>query len=99
MHGDKLLVVARKHLLGTDNKKRTALYEIRGPLDGSKISIVEHAVLPSTGDTAYAGIAPIDDDHVLVTWYSSPLSEDGPWVRAILGPTDIWQATLDVGAL
>ncbi len=99
VHDDHLLVVARKHILGVEDKKRTALYEIRGPLDGSPISIVEHAILPSAGDTAYAGVAPIDDAHVLVTWYSSSLVQDSPWVRAILGPTDIWQATLDLSEL
>ena len=50
--------------------------------------------LPSTSDTSYAGVARIDADRILVTWYSSPL-----WVRAMLGPTDIWQAQLDLSTL
>ncbi|MBX3154788.1 MAG: exo-alpha-sialidase [Deltaproteobacteria bacterium] len=98
-HDGRLFVVARKHFLEVENRKRTALYEILGP-EGGPLSIVEHAELPSTGDTAYAGVARIaDGDRYLVTWYSSVLTQDGPWARAILGPTDVWQATLDLGAL
>ena len=98
MNRDRLFVVARKHILGVENKKRTALYELIGP-EGGPLDIVEHAVLPSTGDTAYAGVARIDDDRFLVTWYSSTTLEDQPWVRAILGPTDIWQARIDLSTL
>ena len=35
----------------------------------------------------------------LVSYYSSNVKEDGPWARAIFGPTDIWQATIDLGKL
>jgi len=27
------------------------------------------------------------------------LQQDGPWARAMLGPTDIWQAEIDLSAL
>jgi len=94
----RLFVVARKHILGVADTKRTALYELTGP-EGGPLDITEHAELPSSGDTAYAGVARIDDDRFLVTWYSSLVTEDQPWVRALLGPTDIWQATLDLSAL
>lgn len=98
--GTRLFVIARKHILGTDNRKRTALFELTGDLDGGgTLSITEHGELPSTGDTAYAGVARIDADHVLTTWYSSPITQDGPWARAILGPTDIWQARIDLSKL
>jgi hypothetical protein len=97
-HGDRTFVVARKHILGVDNRKRTALYELVGP-EGGPLEIIEHAEFSSTGDTAYAGIARIDDNRYLVTWYSSILAQDGPWARAILGPTDIWQATIDLSLL
>jgi hypothetical protein len=98
-HGTRLFVVARKHLIEDAIRKRTALYELTGDFAGGDLSIIEHGELPSAGDTSYAGVAPIDGDRVLVTWYSSPLTQDGPWVRAIFGPTDIWQATLDLSAL
>jgi hypothetical protein len=92
--GDRTFVIARKHLLGVDNKKRTALYELTG--DGG---IVEHGEFPSAGDTSYAGVAPISGDRFLVTYYSSNLHEDPPWARAMFGPTDIWQATIDLSQL
>jgi hypothetical protein len=92
-HNGHTYVVARKHLAGVSNKKRTALYELVG--DG----IVEHGEFPSAGDTSYAGVAAIGGDRYLITYYSSNVLEDGPWARAIFGPTDIWQATIDVGAL
>lgn len=98
-HGARLFVVARKHFLEAEQRKRTALYELTGNLDGGDLEIVEHGELPSGGDTAYAGAAAIDRDRVLVTWYSTPLANDQPWVVGIFGPTDIWQATLDLSRL
>jgi hypothetical protein len=90
-YGGRELVIARKHLLEVENRKRTALYEISGA------TWSELGEFPSAGDTSYAGVVPIDDNgRFLVTYYSSNVKEDGPWARAILGPTDIWQATIDV---
>jgi hypothetical protein len=90
-YGGRELVIARKHLLEVENRKRTALYEIVGT------TWTELAEFPSAGDTSYAGVAPIDDaGKFLVTYYSSNIHEDGPWARAMFGPTDIWQATIDV---
>ncbi|HEX3479807.1 MAG TPA: hypothetical protein VHT91_32520 [Kofleriaceae bacterium] len=59
----------------------------------------EHGELPSSGDTSYAGVAPIDRDRVLVTWYSSPIVFDEPWSTAIFAATDIRQATIDLSRL
>jgi hypothetical protein len=98
-HGSRLFVVARKHFLETADRKRTALYELTGDFDGGDLAIIEHGELPSAGDTSYAGVAPIDRDRVLVTWYSSPVMLDSPWALAILGSSDIWQATLDLSRL
>ncbi|HEX7844033.1 MAG TPA: sialidase family protein [Kofleriaceae bacterium] len=98
-HGRRLFVVARKHLLEPEDRKRTALYELTGDLDGGDLAITEHAELPSEGDTSYAGVAPIDRDRVLVTWYSSPLVRDQSWALAIFGSSDIWQATIDLSRL
>jgi hypothetical protein len=94
-HAGRTFVIARKHLPGVSNKKRTALYE----LAGDDFSILERGVFPSAGDTSYAGVAPIDGSHFLVTYYSSNIIEDGPWARAMLEATDIWQATIDLDAI
>jgi hypothetical protein len=98
-HGARLFVVARKHFVEPEGRKRTALYELIGDLDGGNPSIIERGELPSAGDTAYAGIAPIDGDRYLVTWYSSPVAADMPWILGAFGPTDIWQATIDLSQL
>lgn len=98
-YGERLFVVARKHFLEPEDRKRTALYELTGDFDGGDLSIDERGELPSAGDTAYAGIAPIDADRFLVTWYSSLLSADVPWVAGALGPTSIWQATIDMSQM
>ncbi|HUJ57740.1 MAG TPA: sialidase family protein [Kofleriaceae bacterium] len=98
--GKRLFVIARKHFIETEDRKRTALYELRGDFDNAgELAIVDHGNFPSAGDTSYAGVAPIDDHRFLVSWYSSPLSEDGPWARAIFGPTDIWQGVVDLSKL
>ncbi len=95
-HDDRLFVVARKHLIEIADRKRTAVYELTGTLEGGPLAISELGVLPSAGDTAYAGAADVDADHVLVTWYSSNVGQDGPWARTILEASDIWQTTFDM---
>jgi hypothetical protein len=98
-HGARLFVVARKHFIEPEDRKRTALYELGGTLEGGPLTIAELGELPSAGDTAYAGFAAIDGDRAVVTWYSSLLSADAPWGRAVLEAADIWKATLDLGKL
>jgi hypothetical protein len=90
-HDGRLFMIARKHFLEVANRKRTALYELTA--DGG---VVERGEFPSAGDTSYAGVAPISGDRFLVTYYSSNVIDDEPWARAMFGPTDIWQATIDV---
>jgi len=46
-------------------------------------------------DTSYAGVATIDADHSLLSWYSGNLQKDEAWVTAMFDITDIWQGTLD----
>ncbi len=93
-HKDRLYVIARKHLQGT-GKKRTALFEIGGALEGGPIDISEVGEVPSAGDTSYAGIADVDDDHAVISWYSGDLDVDKAWVLGMFDPTDIWVANLD----
>ena len=96
---NRLFVIARKHFIEAEDRKRTALYELV-PGEAGQLGWVEHGEMPSAGDTAYAGAAFIGDgNHVLATWYSTNIKQDGPWARAIFGPTDIWQATIDLTAL
>ncbi len=96
-HG-RLFVVARKHLQGT-GKKRTSLFEIAGNLDGGPLSIAEWGQLPSAGDTSYAGVVPLDDTHVLLSWYSGDLQADPPWVLGMFDLTSIWLGPVDMSSL
>lgn len=93
----RLFVLARKHLPSIH--KRTALFELTGDFDGGPLTLKEHGELPSAGDTAYSGIAPIDDHRFLTTWYSSDVVDDPNWLIGMAGVTDIWQATLDLSKL
>lgn len=98
-HEGRLFVVARKHL-GKDGRKRTALFELTGALDGGgALSITEHGELPSAGDTAYAGAATIDADRTLLTWYAGNLEKDEGWLFGMLDVSDVWQGTIDFSKL
>jgi hypothetical protein len=91
--------IARKNLDGT--RKRTAVYELVGDLTtpSSAITLTEHAELKSSGDTAYVGVIQLSGDQYLVSWYSSNLDSDLPWLLGILAPSDIWLAWLDFSKL
>src|SRR5262249_27106772 len=93
-HGKRLFAIARKHLWSPDGK-RPALFEIGGNLEGGPLTVSEIGELPSAGDTAYAGIADIDENRSLVTWYSSHIPNDNAWWLAMMRASDIWQATID----
>ncbi|MCC6528537.1 MAG: hypothetical protein IT373_38175 [Polyangiaceae bacterium] len=97
-HGGRLFVVARKHL-GANDKKRTALFELTGDLEGGELAITEHGELPSAGDTSYAGQAARDADRTLVTWYSGDIVKDIGWTFGMFDVTDVWQATIDFSKL
>ncbi len=95
----RLFVIARKHLLDSGIRKRTALYEITGNLERGPIDIVEWGELPSAGDTSYAGVVRLGGPRFLTTWYSSPPEQDPSWVEGFGGRTDIWKAKLDLSRL
>ncbi len=95
---DRLFSIARKHL-GADGRKRTALFELGGTLEGGPLTIREWGELPSAGDTSYAGIAPLPDGRFVATWYSGELAADDAWIFGMYAATDIRQATLDLGKL
>jgi hypothetical protein len=92
----RLFVIVRKHLRGQEIRKRTALYEITGDLEGGPIGIVERGEFPSAGDTSYAGVVRLRGPRFLVTWYSSPPRQDQSWPEGFGGRTDIWKATIDL---
>ena len=96
---ERLFIIAREHYLEVANRKRTALYEIAYDSETGPFQFTKHGEFPSAGDTSYAGVAPISGSRFLVSYYSSNLIEDPPWARAIFGPTDIWQATIDLSRL
>ncbi len=93
----RLFVLARSHLAAV--KKRTSLFELSGDLDGGPLTLKNWGDLPSAGDTAYAGVAPVDANRFLVTWYSSDVGDDPNWLYGMAGLTDVWQGTLDLSRL
>jgi hypothetical protein len=95
---DRLFAIARKHL-GADGRKRTALYEFGGTLDGGPLTIREWGELPSAGDTSYAGAALLPDGRFLASWYSGDLASDDTWILGMYAATDIWQAAIDLTKL
>jgi hypothetical protein len=95
----RLFVIARKHLPGSEIRKRTALYELTGNLERGPLEIHEWGEFPSAGDTSYAGIARIHGPRFLTTWYSSPPAEDPSWLEGFAGQTGIWRAKLDLSLL
>ena len=93
----RLFVIARKHIL-TDTlcRKRTALYEITGTLEGGPLAIQEWGELPSAGDTSYAGYAMLDSNRIVTSWYSGDIYLDQTWPLGMLNLTDIWLGTIDL---
>jgi hypothetical protein len=97
--GRRLFVIARKHLRGPGIRKRTALHQITGNLEGGPIGVHDWGEFPSAGDTSYAGVARLSCSRFLVSWYSSPLKGDPSWLVGFAGPTNIWKATIDLSRL
>jgi len=91
-------VFARKHLPCTF--KRTAAYELRGDLTDPQapIEVCEIQELKSSGDTAYTAVAALNPNQSLLSWYSSPVSPDLPWLEGQFSPSDIWLATVNFDA-
>jgi hypothetical protein len=91
-HGRRF-VIARKHLQGT-GRKRTAIYELLRA-DAGLAEVKEWGLLPSAGDTAYAGAVRLSDGRWLLSWHSSDIEQDDPWSAARSAPTGVWTAALD----
>jgi hypothetical protein len=98
-HEGRLFVVARRHLQPSE-RKRTALFELRGDFAGGDLGIVHWGDFPSAGDTAYAGVVAIEPaGRYLVSYYSSEVERDAPWTDGFFGPSDVWLATIDLADL
>jgi hypothetical protein len=91
-HGRRF-AIARKHLQGTGTK-RTAVYELLRA-DAGLAEIKEWGLLPSSGDTSYAGAVRLSDGRWIISWHSSDVERDDPWSSARNGPTAVWTAALD----
>ena len=89
-HG-RLLHLARKHDVdGTrDGRKRTALFEITGNLESGPLGFHEWSVLPSAGDTAYAGAASLDGERFTLSWYAGDQEVDDKWIFGMLAATPL----------
>lgn len=73
-------------------RKRTALFLI----EAGKI---RHLLdLPSAGDTAYAGVVVRGND-LFISYYSSPVKKDYPWIVGMLWKTGIHTARIDLRKL
>lgn len=78
-------------------RKRTCVYEI----DPKTLELFPLFDLPSKGDTAFAGIAPLDDSgRYLLVNYSSPVDgPDWPWLAGQLFGSVLYGCVLDCSLL
>lgn len=65
------------------SRKRTALYLI------TEQGLIRLSDLPSAGDTSYAGVV-IRGDEAYISYYSSPILQDFPWVLGVLSRSAIY---------
>jgi hypothetical protein len=74
------------------SRKRTSLFLVRE--DG----LTYLSDLPSSGDTSYSG-AVVLGDTTYVSYYTSPIDRDYPWIVGMLSPTDIRMAKISLPSL
>lgn len=63
-------------------RKRTALYRVEPD------RLVYLSDLPSAGDTSYAGVV-LRDNAAYISYYTSPIDRDYPWLLGMLSPSEI----------
>ena len=73
-------------------RKRTALYKVE------QDKLLYLTDLPSAGDTAYAGVV-IEGDTLYVSYYTSDINYDWPWLMGMLSKSDIQFAKIDLKSL
>jgi hypothetical protein len=74
------------------SRKRTSLFMVRE--DG----LVYLSDLPSAGDTSYSGVVQRGDD-LYVSYYTSPIDRDYPWIQGMMLPSSIRLARIDLTSL
>ncbi len=73
-------------------KKRTALYKVEPD------ELIYLSSLPSGGDTSYAGVV-VREDTAYVSYYTSPIEHDWPWIMGMLLESDILMAQIDLASM
>jgi hypothetical protein len=101
-HGGRVYAVGRSEPKGVAprlfesgsilNRKRTALFVVE------PARLVHLSDLPSAGDTSYAGVAPWRDD-LYVSYYTSDVTRDWPWVVGMLRASEIRMARVPLARL
>jgi len=98
---DRLFAVARAqpgrrgrltHLGSMMSRKRTALFLVEPQ------RLVHLSDLPSAGDTSYAGVV-LHDGCLYVSYYTSDIRRDYPWVIGMLARSDIRIAQMPLASL
>jgi hypothetical protein len=77
---------------GLFSRKRTSLFHL------DEHGLTHLTDLPSAGDTSYAGIA-IRDEEMHVSYYTSDIKEDPPWVLGMFRPSAIKMARVSLPAM
>ncbi len=96
--GERTYACGRRHVGGSAymgsvwGRKRTALYLVEPD------RLVFLSDLPSNGDTSYGGVV-VDDEYVLLSYYTSPLGKDYPWLVGMLSNTSIEMARFKIADL
>lgn len=77
---------------GVFSRKRTTIYRVEPE------RLVRLSDLPSAGDTSYAGLV-LHNGHFHLSYYTSRIDRDYPWLLGMFLPTDIRMARFPVQAL
>ena len=93
--GERTYAVGRRQVGGASHNgsawgaKRTSLYLVLPD------RLVYLSDLPSNGDTAYAGVV-VEEDTVLVSYYTSPIGRDYIWLMGMLSNSSIEMARFKI---
>jgi hypothetical protein len=96
--GERTYAVGRRHVGGKAHmgscwgRKRTSLYLVLPD------RLVFLSDLPSSGDTAYAGVV-VDPDSILISYYTSPPDRDWFWLMGMLSKSEIKVARIQTALL
>lgn len=74
------------------SRKRTSLFLVE------ENGLTYLSDLPSAGDTSYTGVV-IRDDELTISYYTSDISRDFPWIMGMLAPSDIRVARIALPSL